>query len=90
MVSETCICDKQIIGGAEFQQSLSTVKCATGRTNNNQQLILQTTFRAGTWNVRGMNRPGKVENIVSEAAAMQLDVCGLTETHWTQSGEMTI
>ena len=37
-----------------------------------------------------MNRPGKVENIVSEAAAMQLDVCGLSETHWTQSGEMTI
>ena len=33
-----------------------------------------------------MNRPGKVENIVSEAAAMQLDVCGLSETHWTQSG----
>ena len=59
-------------------------------TNNNQQLILQTTFRAGTWNVRGMTRPGKVENIVSEAAAMQLDVCGLSETHWTQSGEMTI
>ena len=37
-----------------------------------------------------MNRPGKVENIVSEAADMQLDVCGLSETHWTQSGEMTI
>ena len=66
------------------------VKYATGRTNNNQQIILQTTFRAGTWNVRGMNRPGKVETIVSEAAAMQLDVCGLSETHWTQSGEMTI
>ena len=27
---------------------------------------------------------------MSEAAAMQLDVCGLSETHWTQSGEMTI
>ena len=37
-----------------------------------------------------MDRPGKVENIVSEAAGMQLDVCGLSETHWTQSGEMTI
>ena len=60
------------------------------RTNNNQQLILQTTFRAGTLNVRGMNRPGKVENIVSEAAAMQLDACGLLATHWTQSGDMTI
>ena len=33
----------------------------------------------GTWNVRGINRPGKVENIVSEAAAMQLDVCGLSD-----------
>ena len=31
------------------------VKYVTGRTNNNQQLILQTTFRAGTWNVKGMN-----------------------------------
>ena len=39
-------------------------------TITNQQLILQTTFRAGTWNVRGMNRPGKVETIVSEAAAV--------------------
>ena len=66
------------------------VKYATGRTNNNQQLILQTTFRAGTWNVRGMNISGKMENIVSEAAAMQRVVCGLSETHWTQSGEMTI
>ena len=37
-----------------------------------------------------MNRPGKVENIVSEAAAIQLDVCGLSETHWTQSEELTI
>ena len=36
-----------------------------------------------------MDRPGKVENIVSEAAAMQLDVCGLSETYLTQSGEMT-
>ena len=36
-----------------------------------------------------MNIPGKGENIVSEAVAMQLDVCGLSETHWTQSGEMT-
>ena len=27
---------------------------------------------------------------MSEAAAMQLDVCGLSEAHWTQSGEMTI
>ena len=66
------------------------VKYATGRTNSNQQLILQTTFRAGTWNVRGMNISGKVENIVSEAVVMQLVVCGLSETHWTQSGDMTI
>ena len=27
---------------------------------------------------------------MSEAAVMQLDVCGLLETHWTQSGAMTI
>ena len=26
---------------------------------------------------------------MSEAAAMQLGVCGLSETHWTQSGDMT-
>ena len=30
MVSETCVCDKQIIGGAEFQQSLSTVVSYSG------------------------------------------------------------
>ena len=61
----------------------------TGRTSNNQQLILQTTFRAGTCNVRGMNRLGKVGNIVNEVADMQLDVGSLSETHWIQSGEMT-
>ena len=66
------------------------VKYDTGRTNNNQQLILQTTFRVGTWKVRGMNRPGKVENIVSEAADMPLDEYCLSETHWTQSEDMTI
>ena len=30
MVSETCVCDKQIIGGAEFQQPLSTVVSYSG------------------------------------------------------------
>jgi exonuclease III len=39
-------------------------------------------LRIATWNVRTMNRPGKLENIIAEMNRYKIDVMGLCETRW--------
>ena len=45
--------------------------------------------RIATWNVRTMNQPGKLECITREASRLKLDVLGLSEVRWKNSGKCT-
>ena len=45
--------------------------------------------RIATWNVRTMNQPGKHECITREASRLKLDVLGLSEMIWKNSGKCT-
>ena len=45
--------------------------------------------RIATWNVRTMNQPGKLECITREAIRFKLDVFGLSEVRWKNSGRFT-
>ena len=42
-----------------------------------------------TWNVRTMNQSGKLECITREASRLKLDVLGLSEMRWKNSGRCT-
>ncbi|KAI8433244.1 hypothetical protein MSG28_015320 [Choristoneura fumiferana] len=42
--------------------------------------------RMGTWNVRGLLQPGKLEILEKELARCKLDICGISETHWKNNG----
>ena len=44
-------------------------------------------MRIGTWNIRTMNRPGKLENIMHEMNRMNMDILGLSEVRWKGSGD---
>ncbi len=46
--------------------------------------------RVGTWNVRTMFEAGRAQTIAREMKAYKLEVLGVSETHWTQSGETHI
>ena len=41
----------------------------------------------GTWNVRSLNIPGKLLNVCSEMKDMNIDLLGLAETYWDNTGE---
>ena len=45
--------------------------------------------RIVTWNVGTMYQPGKFECIQREASRLKIDILGLAEVRWTQSGKLT-
>ena len=45
--------------------------------------------RIAAWSVRTMNQPGKLECITREASRLKLDVLGLSEVRWKNSGKCT-
>ena len=44
----------------------------------------------GTWNVRTMWETGKISQIAAEMKRYNLTVLGISETHWTQTGQKTL
>ena len=40
-----------------------------------------------TWNVRTLYQSGKVDNVIQEMAEMKMDILGLAETRWIDSGK---
>ena len=44
------------------------------------------TLSTATWNVKTLYQPGKIDNVIQEMAEMKIDVLGLAETRWTNSG----
>ena len=43
-------------------------------------------LKIGTWNVRTLFQAGKLDNLVQEFDSLKLDILGIAETHWTESG----
>ena len=43
-------------------------------------------LKVGTWNVRGLYKSGKFENLLLEAEKLNTDILGISETHWTDEG----
>ena len=46
-------------------------------------------LKIGTWNVRTLYQPDKLENLIQEMQNMKLDILGIAETHWTEEGKIT-
>ena len=45
-------------------------------------------LRIGTWNVRTLLQAGKLENLKEETRRNKVDVMGISEVRWKQSGEL--
>ena len=53
-------------------------------------LSTRKTLNIGTWNVRTMCEAGKTAQVTAELRRFNLDVLGLCETRWTQSGQLRL
>ncbi|XP_017302944.1 craniofacial development protein 2-like [Diaphorina citri] len=47
----------------------------------------QKNVKIATWNVRGLNNPGKLDNVLNEIKNLEADICGLSETFWNDSSD---
>ncbi|VDP50306.1 unnamed protein product [Schistosoma margrebowiei] len=50
-------------------------------------LTTKVTIDLGTWNVRTMWDTGRAFQIAAEMRRYNLEVLGISETHWTQVGQ---
>src|SRR6187399_193607 len=46
-------------------------------------------YKIGTWNVRSLNQPGKMGNVLQEMVRMKMDILGVAETFWDGNGEFS-
>ena len=53
-------------------------------------LSTRKTFTIGAWNVRTMYETGKASQIAREMRTYKLNILGLSETHWTGTGQLTL
>ena len=46
-------------------------------------------YKIGTWNVRSLNQPGKMGNVLQEMVRMKMDILGVAETFWDGNVEFS-
>ncbi|CAG4977923.1 unnamed protein product [Colias eurytheme] len=55
----------------------------------NTRKSLRVPHRFGTWNVRGLNQPGKLQIVENEMERKNVQLLGISETHWNGQGHFT-
>lgn len=71
---------------------VGSVKCATGHgkvdnwASHAKFATRKNQLRFATWNVRGLNQPGKLKVIQDELSRCKIDLAAITETHWKGTG----
>lgn len=78
------------VNGA-LQQSQQGDSSGRGGSRASQVVNLQNpcgeSLRIGTWNVRSMLRPEKLENIKREMSKNNINMLGMTEVRWKKTGD---
>ena len=83
-VNGTANSSSRVVLGGSVSQQQGTLDCHPVTACN-----IQKKTRIVTWNVRPMNQHGKLECITREASRLKLDVLGLSEVRWKNSGKCT-
>ncbi|KAL0901105.1 hypothetical protein ABMA27_006427 [Loxostege sticticalis] len=59
-----------------------------GNSTTGNSIKLRNLQTIGTWNVRGLNHPGKLTILEREIDRVGVNICGLSEIHWKGSGHL--
>ena len=58
------------------------------KNDYNEKKKEQHSYKIGMWNVRTLNRGGKLENLKKEMQKNELSVLGVSEVRWKGQGEI--
>ena len=47
-------------------------------------------MKIGKWNVRTLYRSGSIAQVAREMTSRNIDIMGISETHWTERGKMQL
>ena len=50
----------------------------------------QNITKIGNWNVRTLHRSGSIAQLAREMTSSNIDIMGISETHWTEQGKMQL
>lgn len=71
----------------EISRQVSDGSNATGRkTSTTHHISIRTDHRIGTWNIRGLIKPGKRSIVEKEMESYKLSILGVSETHMRGNG----
>ena len=84
--------NKQIKANDVNGLSDSVRQVASGSGGSKASKVVNTRkpcINIGTWNVRTMQKDGKLENLQEEMKKNNINILGISETHWKGDGDFT-
>ena len=66
----------------------NTARCGAGEVAGRASSSKSDCYKFGTWNVRSLFQVGKLAGIVQEMERTDLNLLGISETFWNDSGEL--
>jgi len=69
-------------------EKIITTALSPRQTLNGQRVlrISGSALKIATWNVRSLIKDGKLENVLKEMERMKLNILGVSDTQWRESG----
>jgi hypothetical protein len=71
-----------------FIGEISSSRSHYNKTDYKGKKNEQHSYKFGTWNVRTLNRGGKLENLNKEIQKNEVSVLGVSEVRWKEQGEI--
>uniref|UniRef100_A0A2S2R952 Craniofacial development protein 2 n=1 Tax=Sipha flava TaxID=143950 RepID=A0A2S2R952_9HEMI len=78
---------------AKLNSGVSPPFGSPGRTvmsadKNDESTSFKQPLKIGTWNVRTMAQASKIDNSIHEMKRMKIEILGINEMRWLESGDM--
>ena len=71
-----------------FLGEISSSKSHYSKKNYKRKNNEQHSYKFGTWNVRKLNRGGKLENFKKDMQKNEVSILGVTEVRWKGQGKI--
>jgi hypothetical protein len=75
-------------GGGVFLGKISSIRFHYSKKDYKGKKNEQHSYKIGTWNVRNLNRGGKLKNLKKEMQKNEVAVLGVSEVQWKGQGDI--